>query len=172
MAKTIGLVGGSFDPITLGHAYLIREAARLVDELHVVLGVNSAKRYYFTDEERQDLVTGVLADLALDAPTQVHLSTNSFLIDVATDIGVTHLIRGIRNPQDFTYETEMAQVNRDFNPAISTVYVFAPPELCKVSSSTVRGMVGFKHWEERVAGFVHPRVLEALAAKHAERGGQ
>lgn len=166
-AKTIGLVGGSFDPITLGHVYLIQEAARLVDELHVVLGVNSAKRYYFTEAERLELVTRVLADVPLAAPTQVHVSTNSFLIDVATELAGTHLIRGIRNPQDFTYETEMAQVNRDFNPAISTIYVFSPPEMCKVSSSTVRGMVGFRHWEERVAGFVPPLVRDALARKHA-----
>lgn len=171
-AKTIGLIGGSFDPITRGHEYLIREGSRLVDELYVLVGVNSAKRYHFDDDERLALATEVVNDLGLCTPTKVLMSRDHFLIDVATELGVTHLIRGIRNPQDFTYETEMAQVNRDFNPAISTVYVFAPPDLAKVSSSTVRGMVGFTHWQDRVAGFVHPKVLAALARKHAERGAQ
>lgn len=162
---TIGLVSGSFDPITVGHAYLIAEAAKLVDELHVVLGVNSAKNYYFDDAERERLVRTVLDGLRLEVPVHVHFSRNDFLIDVASKLDVTHIIRGIRTPEDFSYETQMAQVNRDINPSIGTVYIFSPPELCKVSSSTVRGMVGLNNWERRAAPYVHPLVLEALARK-------
>lgn len=162
----IALVSGSFDPITEGHAYLLREAARLADVLHVVVGVNSSKRYYFTDEDRLRLTSGVVENLELNVPTHVHFSRDRFLIDVAADLGVTHLVRGVRNPQDFVYEAEMAQVNRDINPDIRTAYIFAPPELAKVSSSTVRSMVGLAQWKARIRPYVHPLVLEALEKRH------
>ena len=46
---------GSFDPLTLGHLHLIRRAARLYDELIVVIAVNSQKHALFTPQERQAL---------------------------------------------------------------------------------------------------------------------
>lgn len=166
----IGLVSGSFDPITVGHAYLVQEAARLVDKLYVVVGVNSAKRYFFTDQERVALVQAVVDDMALGIPVEVVFSKDRFLVDVATELGATHLIRGIRNPLDFTYEAEMAQVNRDINPNLYHVYVLANPELAKVSSSTVRGMMGLSGWERRAEPYVHPQVMKALSEKAALAG--
>ena len=47
---------GSFDPLTLGHLHLIRRAARLYDELIVVIAVNSQKHALFTQQERQALI--------------------------------------------------------------------------------------------------------------------
>ena len=41
---TVGLISGSFDPITNGHAWLIEEAALLVDELHVVMAVSPDRK--------------------------------------------------------------------------------------------------------------------------------
>ncbi len=169
-AQVIGLVSGSFDPITVGHAHLIKEAAYLVEKLYVVVGVNSAKRYFFSDEERVALVEAVVADLGLSIPVEVLYSKDKFLVDVADELGATHLIRGIRNPLDFTYEAEMAQVNRDIHPEIHHVYVIAHPELAKVSSSTVRGMMGLVGWEARAQPYVHPRVLDALCEKAKTRG--
>ena len=86
---------------------------------------------------------------------------------VAAKVEATHLIRGIRNNEDFGYETQMALVNRKIAPGIKTVYMAPPPELSEVSSSTVRGLVGFTDWEHIVKGYVHPTVLRALAENHA-----
>ena len=43
---------GSFDPVTNGHLDIIRRAARLHDEVLVVVGANLAKEGLFTVEER------------------------------------------------------------------------------------------------------------------------
>ena len=173
MTRTIGVVAGSFDPITHGHTWLIRQAAHLVDELHVVIGVNPAKRYSFSSYKRRDLVNAVL-DAELDAgsraSTQVHYLEKDLLIQFAQRVGATHLVRGIRDLTDFSYETQMALVNRKIEPAIQTVYMVPPPELSEVSSSTVRGLVGFTDWERIVADYVHPAVLQALREQVAAKG--
>ncbi|WP_063802278.1 pantetheine-phosphate adenylyltransferase [Burkholderia ubonensis] len=166
-AKTIGLVGGSFDPITLGHAHLFVESARMFDELHIVIGVNPSKKYLFSAEERESLVRQVVADLNITGtPVHFHYLKDRLLIQLAGELGVTHLVRGIRSTEDFTYETQMALVNRKINPVISTVYLVPPPELSEVSSSTVKGLVGFEGWQQIVGQYVHPTVLDALARKH------
>jgi cytidyltransferase-like protein len=90
----IALVSGSFDPITEGHAYLLREAARLADVLHVVVGVNSSKRYYFDDDERLRLTSGVVENLELNVPTHVHFSRDRFLI--GSNDPLTRAITGVR----------------------------------------------------------------------------
>ncbi|HDR9106018.1 pantetheine-phosphate adenylyltransferase [Paraburkholderia sp. A2RO-4L] len=165
--KTICMVGGSFDPITVGHAHLIQQAARMADELHVVIGVNPAKKYLFSEAERLTLVHHVVGDLDIhDTPVHIHFLKNRLLIQLAHEVGVTHLVRGIRSTEDFTYETQMALLNRKFNPVIQTLYIVPPPELSEVSSSTVKGLVGLEGWQGFVSQYVHPKVLDALARTH------
>jgi pantetheine-phosphate adenylyltransferase len=38
-----GIYAGSFDPTTRGHLDVIRRASLIVDELHVMIGVNPKK---------------------------------------------------------------------------------------------------------------------------------
>ena len=54
---------GTFDPITLGHEDLIRRAARLFDTLVVAVADSSAKRPFFTRDERVDMARRVLINL-------------------------------------------------------------------------------------------------------------
>ncbi len=170
--NTIGVVAGSFDPITKGHEWLISEAARLVDRLHVVIGVNPAKRYLFSDADRRAMVEAALEDLdKAGTPTEVHFLRHDLLIHFAVRVGATHLIRGIRDTGDFNYETQMALVNRKIAPEVKTVYLVPPPELAEVSSSTVRGLVGFTQWEQIVSGYVHPTVLDAFRRQQADVNG-
>lgn len=168
--ETVGVVAGSFDPITRGHEWLISEAARLVDRLHVVIGVNPAKKYLFSDDERKRLVQACVADLDMSGtPTTVHFLSNDLLIQFAVKAGASHLIRGIRDTSDFSYETQMALVNRKIAPQIKTVYMVPPPELSEVSSSTVRRLVGFSGWQDIVKGYVPPCVLQAFEEQQAKR---
>jgi pantetheine-phosphate adenylyltransferase len=167
---TRGVVAGSFDPITRGHERLICEAARLVDELDVVLGVNPTKKYTFDDATRERLLRASLADLDLAGTVvNVHLLASGLLVKFAARVGATHLIRGIRNLHDFAYETDMAQVNAKLQPAISTVYLVSPPELVQVSSSTVKTLASSgEGWEAAIRDYVHPAVIEAFKAKFAQ----
>ncbi|MFN8578150.1 MAG: adenylyltransferase/cytidyltransferase family protein, partial [Candidatus Sericytochromatia bacterium] len=55
-SRIIGVYAGSFDPLTLGHMYMINEGAKLFDELIVAIGINPAKSYTFTLEDRLELL--------------------------------------------------------------------------------------------------------------------
>lgn len=163
---TVGVVAGSFDPITRGHEWLIAEAARLVDELHVVIGINPSKKYTFSDQTRLYLVRAAVSDLNLvGTPTQVHFLSNQLLIQFALEKKATHLIRGIRDQLDFNYEIQMARVNKKIAPEIRTLYLSPPAELCEVSSSTVKSLVGFQGWTDIVKDYIHPSVLAAFQAQ-------
>ena len=56
MTDRIGLYPGTFDPITLGHADIIRRGAKLVDRLIVGVTTNPSKDPMFAPEERIDMV--------------------------------------------------------------------------------------------------------------------
>ncbi|MEG0737118.1 MAG: pantetheine-phosphate adenylyltransferase, partial [Longicatena sp.] len=51
---------GSFDPITLGHVDIIERAARLFDEVIVVILNNSEKQTLFTLEQRMTFLNHAL----------------------------------------------------------------------------------------------------------------
>ena len=47
---------GSFDPISNGHLDIIKRAAKLFDEVHVVVSYNMFKKSAFTKDERIELI--------------------------------------------------------------------------------------------------------------------
>ena len=56
MNSNVGIFPGSFDPITKGHEYVIKKAAKMVDELIVAIGENSTKKYLFSLEDRKQWI--------------------------------------------------------------------------------------------------------------------
>ena len=53
---------GSFDPPTLGHLWMIKEAQALFDELVVAIGINPEKRNTYTIDERRDMLEAITGD--------------------------------------------------------------------------------------------------------------
>ena len=47
---------GSFDPLTIGHLWMIEQGAQLFDELVVAIGINPDKQYAFTLDERLQML--------------------------------------------------------------------------------------------------------------------
>jgi pantetheine-phosphate adenylyltransferase len=160
----IGMVAGSFDPITNGHEWLIRQALEICDKVFVIVGNNPAKKYMFTGQERADMVHRVIGIEDTDRIV-VDFLHNDLLINVAKDSGCNFLIRGIRNSEDFNYEAQVQLINRKICSTIETLFLIPPRELSEVSSSTVKGLVGFNGWENIVSTYVDPIVLDTLKAR-------
>jgi pantetheine-phosphate adenylyltransferase len=157
---------GSFDPITLGHQWIIQQAAPLFDQLVVAIGVNPDKRATFSVEERLGFIRETTSGIAT---CTVATFENKYLVDYADQIGAGYIIRGIRNESDFTYERAMRHINSDMRAEVLTVFLMPPRQLAELSSSMVKGMVGPDGWESAVQRCVAPCVFQALKAVHGGR---
>ena len=173
MINKIGVVAGSFDPITNGHMWLIRAALSIVDVVHVVIGQNPAKPGYFTHSERERQVRSVLSD-CLDPWDYDRIQVgecSGFLVEYASSVGADCIIRGLRNTADFLYEQQIQAVNAKIRQGVNTIYLIPPSEYLEVSSSTVRGLVGVAGWESVVGQYVHPVILGDLACRTEQSRG-
>ena len=63
--ERIGVYPGTFDPITLGHADIIRRGAKLVDQLIIGVTTNPSKNPMFTPDERMAMVEREVASLGI-----------------------------------------------------------------------------------------------------------
>lgn len=165
--KGIAIYPGTFDPITNGHLWMIKEGIRDYEKLIVVIGVNPEKHTTFSVEERMEMIVASAGELA--SQFTVDSFTNKFLVDYAESVGAKHIIRGVRNNIDKIYESDIAGINADINPEIETELMLSPTALCKVGSSIVKGMVGLDNWEEYVSRYVPEPVLQKLKEWNSDR---
>lgn len=100
------LVSGSFDPPTLGHIALIKEAQNVCDELIVCVMVNEEKTALFTLDERKTMLK-----LCLDEAVYVD-AYSGMCYEYCITNGIDRIVRGFRNSDDYDYETEMAKFNK------------------------------------------------------------
>ena len=135
---------GSFDPITNGHMWMIKEGSRLFDKLIVAIGINPNKNYVFSLDERVDMLKKSTRNFP---NVEVDIFKNQFLVNYATSVGAEHILRGIRTERDYEYERGMRHINSDLNPKITTVFFVPPREIAEISSSLVKGLVGPEKWE-------------------------
>lgn len=159
---TKGVYGGSFDPITVGHLWMIEQGARLFDELIVAIGINPDKKYTFSLEDRLDMLrdsTRSLRNLNIDT------FENKYLVQYASSIGAKFILRGIRSEADYEYERAMRHVNSDLNSDVTTIFLMPPREIAEVSSSLVKGLVGPSGWEKVVRKYVPEPVYKRFLRK-------
>jgi len=136
----IALFPGSFDPFTIGHADIVRRALPLFDEIVIAVGINSAKQPMFPTEDRVETIRRAFAN-----QPKVKVATYSCLtVDFAREVGATHILRGVRTVQDFEYERQMADANRELS-GIETVLLYSSPAYAHISSSLVRDLHRFGH---------------------------
>src|SRR5690554_314469 len=140
MNKRIALFPGTFDPFTIGHESLVKRGLLLIDEIIIAIGVNDAKRSYFTLDQRLETIT----ELYKNEPRVKVESYNSLTIDFAKEKGARYILRGIRSVIDFEYEKTIADMNRTIS-GIETFVLFTEPALTHVSSSHVRELLRYGH---------------------------
>ena len=150
---------GSFCPITNGHIDVIMRAAKIFDEVTVLVMTNPDKDCVFTSEERCDMIKE-----ALSGAKNVKVdSYNGLLADYVKENGISAIVKGIRSGSDFDYEFQMALANKALAPDAETVFVAAKPENMYLSSSLVRQIASFGG---SVASFVPETVEKVIKEKY------
>ena len=154
----VAMYAGSFDPITNGHADLIKRSLSFVDRLVVAVATNVTKQPLFSEDERTRLIRAAVED---DPRVEVR-TFQGLLVDYAKESGVRMIIRGLRAVSDFEYEYQMALMNRHLAPQLETVFMVPSLDTTYISSSLVREIARF-HGD--VTSLVHPVVERALREK-------
>ena len=146
---------GTFDPMTLGHADLMRRASNLFDRLVLAVAAGHHKRTMFTIAERLEMAQ----EIAAPYPNVEVMAFRGLLRNFVVDLGAKVVIRGLRAVSDFEYEFQMAGMNRQLMPDVETVFMTPSDQFQFVSGTFVREIAGLGG---DVSKFVAPSVLSRL----------
>lgn len=159
----VGLYPGTFDPITLGHRDIIRRASRLMDRLVIGVAINRDKGPLFSLEERVAMIEDECEKLRADCDTEIVVHPfENLLIDCATDVGATFIVRGLRAVSDFEYEFQMVGMNRILNADIETVFLMADAHHQAIASRLVKEIA-------RLGGDISKFVPKAVAVELSKK---
>lgn len=134
MDKRIAMLPGSFDPPTSGHIDIINRACEIFEKVYVVIAVNDAKSYMFTSDERKSMLDDIFCN---NNKIEV-IVCNGLTVEFAKLYNVGVIIRGLRNVNDFIYESDLGNSYKSSCPELEIMYFAAAPEYKNLSSTDVK----------------------------------
>lgn len=133
----IAVFPGSFDPVTKGHESVVQRALPLFDKVIVAIGFNSTKGYMFPLEQRKKWLKQTFSKYN---KVQVEVY-DGLTVDFCKQKGAQYILRGIRTPGDYEYESNVALMNRAMSADIETIFMLTLPEHTAISSTIVRDIL-------------------------------
>ena len=127
---------GTFDPLTNGHASIIRRGTKLFDTVVVAVAHDNAKKTLFSLEERVAMARESFAG----NPSVIVEPFYGLLVDYAKKRGATAILRGLRAVSDFDYEFQMALMNRKLRGDIQTVFLMTDFRWMYISSTSIKSV--------------------------------
>lgn len=158
---TIAVYPGRFDPVTNGHLDIVYRAVKLFDRV-VVAVYDRQENSLFSTEERVAMFAK-----AVEHDSRIVVKPFSgLMVEFARQEGATVIVRAIRSVTDFSYEFDMALMNKRMAPDIESVYLMASLEFLFVSGTRIREVasLGFD-----VGKLVPPHVAAALRERLRQR---
>ena len=160
----VAVYPGTFDPITYGHIDVIKKSLKIFDKLVVATTDNSDKNYFFSIEERIDIINNSLfKDLKLDKKRIKIIAFDNLTIDLCNKYKAKAIIRGLRAVSDFEYEFQLAGMNKKLNSKIETMFLMSDVENQIISSKFVKEIASLRGDINR---FVTKYAVKMLKNKH------
>jgi pantetheine-phosphate adenylyltransferase len=131
------LFPGSFDPFTKGHEDIVLRALPLFDKIVIGVGSNTAKKYLFTLEQRIAWIKTTFKN----QPKIEVIFYDGLTVDFCSKINAQYILRGLRNPTDYGYESNIALMNKALKKEIETIFMLTSPELMAINSTIVRDII-------------------------------
>ena len=130
---------GTFDPITYGHIDVIKKSLNIFDKLIVATTDNPNKSYYFSIEDRLNIIKNSLfKDLRLNKKKINVVSFDNLTVHICQKYKANTIIRGLRAVSDFEYEFQLAGMNKKLNSKIDTMFLMSNIENQIISSKFVK----------------------------------
>lgn len=134
----VAVFPGSFDPFTVGHYDIVMRGLEIFDHIIIAIGHNYSKRELFPLAEREAQIRRYFAN-----NDRVRVVTyDTLTVDLAQQVGAHFILRGVRCVQDFEYERNMAEANKELS-GIETVLLYTRPEYAHISSTLVRDLYSY-----------------------------
>lgn len=133
--RRVAVCPGSFDPVTFGHLDVISRAAKLFDQVIVLVSMNLEKNPAFTLTERLIMIERVTEQYD---NVVIDILEDELLADYVRRVGAHVIVKGLRAVTDFEYEFQMALGNKKLFPEAETIFLTAAAENMYLSSSIVR----------------------------------
>lgn len=153
--NNIAIFPGTFDPITYGHEDLIKRASKIFAQVIVAIAENKNKNPLFSLEQRVRLAKNILNGYQNVSV----VGFNNLLVDCAKEHDANVIIRGVRVGSDFEYELQLANMNRNLNPELETIFLIPSEKYSYLSSTLVREIARLNG---DVSSFVNSDVASAL----------
>jgi pantetheine-phosphate adenylyltransferase len=137
---------------------IAERASKLFDELIFVVANNPEKQQLFSVAERMEMIiksTGYLSNIKVE-------TTKILTVDFAKENSALAIIRGLRHVSDFEYEFQMAMMNYNMAPEITTIFMMPSEKYVHLNSSILKDIAKLKG---NVSEYVPVYVLEQLQSK-------
>ena len=166
------IYAGSFDPFTLGHLHIVKQALQKFDKLIINVGTNPQKKTLFSHVMRFEMVKQTLKTCNLEDKVEL-MCYKGMTADLALSEKVYTLIHGIRvGTDDIEKERNLAITNnylgaiRGINLKTEFIYV-EDAFLRTVSSTAVKNLCQLRQFAA-VMKYVSPYVHQKLALEYLE----
>jgi pantetheine-phosphate adenylyltransferase len=145
---------GTFDPLTMGHASLVRRALMIFDKVIVAIARDTPKKPLFTLDER----VGMTRETFADEPRVSVAGFSGLLLNYVKSCNADAILRGMRAVSDFDYEFQMALMNKRLDESVETIFLLTDFEWLYLSSTIIKELT-------RLGGAVEGLVPDPVARR-------
>lgn len=126
---------GSFNPFHEGHLQILKKAQKLFDTVYIVVSKNIFKDETPDLEARIAEINRVTQGLK---GVEVVINQHKLTADLAAEMGINFIVRGVRDKKDLEYEMEIADANKTINRDLETVIFIADSTDREISSTRLK----------------------------------
>jgi len=173
--EKVAIYSGCFDPPTLGHVWVMRQAIKLFDIVMIVIGPNPGKKSEFSLRERRSFIRKSIG-YPVHPNVVVREFTEGNIVDYINELGTEdqyYILRGIRDVSDYDYEANIAawtrRAARDVEQDISLYFLLPPKKYQSISSSAAKrqAQLGSLH---NLQQMVPKEIFEDVVEHFAQKG--
>ncbi len=161
MAERIAVYPGTFDPLTNGHAGIIRRGSKMFDQIIVAVAADTPKTPLFSLEERVQMTQKVFEG----EPNIIVEPFSGLLVEYVAKRGAQVILRGLRAVSDYEYEFQTFLMNRKLQPYLETVFLISEYRWLYISSTIVKTVTSLGG---DVSGLVPDHILECLKKHYGQ----
>lgn len=109
----------------------------MFDKVVIAIGINQDKTGFYNMDQRVEIIRQATKDL----PGVSVIKYDGLTVNVCQELGIHHIVRGVRNMLDFENERAIADANRRLAPDVETIIIPTAQEFAHISSSAVRDIL-------------------------------